>query len=673
MKKIIPIQINWSRFAIDFSAVKVSDLFNPASLFHNLNLIIKIFLNFLALLFLVLSLYFLWSVLSIKNVLALELLSIDFFQEQAGEISKIEFTFDGPSAKGKKFHIAEDKQVIVDLEDVHAEPRVLRPFDTSEFTGSVVMVSPYLRPGSEKDIRIAIQLRDNVRSMIEKKENKLTLSIENRFGAFSKTKLEQAKKEEVSVKKGEEANNGTSKINIPKGDSIQDILDNIVLSGPKKFIGKKISINVKNMGVGNLLKMIADSSGFNIIIEDDVVGKVPNLSLVLTNVPWDQALDTIMQLGKLVAIKTGNILLIKTMSKAAEDEKIKAEAKNLTEKQEPLVTKIFPISFAENKDLVDLLKQYSTKDRGLISQDARTNSIIVKDTMETIEKMKKIVEYLDTQTPQVLIESKIVEAQESMETNLGLVNGVQFGYDPISENITDQVTKKINNTGPGFGFSTSGNGASITSGGVTSRTIGAMGLTITNLHRLVNLDLQLQLMESESKVKIVSSPKVITQNKKPAEIVSTDTQSFQTVTTAASGSTSTSFQDVNAILSLKVTPQVTNDGSIVLEVDLNRGTFGAPKPINNGVQPPPDRSNRSIKTNVLVDNGSTIVIGGLYEFSKTESHQGIPFLKDLPIVGWLFRTSYHPQKKKTELIIFITPRVINQQEAGMTDKDDTLG
>ncbi|MBF0311790.1 MAG: type IV pilus secretin PilQ [Oligoflexia bacterium] len=579
----------------------------------------------------------------VDNCNALELLSIDFFQE--GEISKIEFTFDDKTVKGKKFHIPDDKQIILDLQNVTAKKRVMRAFDTSEFSGSVVMVSPYVKPESINDIRVAIQLRDNVRSMVEKQENKLIVMVENRFGVFSQQKVAESATKASEVAQGIQ----TEKINVPKSDSLDDILENLTLSGQKKYVGKKISINVKKMPVAGLLRMIADSSGFNIIMDDDV-NKIPDLSLVLTNIPWDQALDTIMQLGRLVAKKTGNILTITTAEKAALEEQKKADAKALLATQEPLVTKIFPISFAEIAELSDLLTKYLTKDRGAISRDTRTNSIIVKDTVDTIERMKKIIEVLDTQTPQILIEAKVVEANESFSSEIGLRNGIKFGYDPIT---------KINGTtnpdnGPGFSFSTAPSPDST-----------LMLLRVARFHRLFDLDMQLQLMESESKGKVISSPKVITQNKKAAEISTNDSRYFKTTTTTTTGTTE-SFTEVQASMGLKVTPHVTNEGSIAMDVELNKAGFGTQEIA--GV--PPTKTSRFVKTNILVDNGSTVVIGGIYSFEKNEKLSGLPFLKDLPLVGWLFRTAYNPTKSKNELIIFLTPRVINQEEAGLIESDD---
>jgi type IV pilus assembly protein PilQ len=192
-----------------------------------------------------------------------------------------------------------------------------------------------------------------------------------------------------------------------------------------------------------------------------------------------------------------------------------------------------------------------------------------------------------------------------------------------------------------------------------------MGMTIGVYKRLLNLDLNLQLMESESKGRIISTPKVVTQNKKPATISSTEQTSFRVVQQAAAGVPPiATFQEVSAVLNLTVTPQVSNDGAISMAIVLAKSAFGTrPSP-----DAPPNQTRRNITTNVLVDNGSTVVIGGLYTTSNLESFDGVPYLKNLPLIGWLFRTPYNPETEKSELIIFMTPRIINQDEAGFVER-----
>lgn len=583
---------------------------------------------------------------------AAELLSINF--QQIGEISQLELVFDDNNVVANKFHVNEDKQIIIDLKDVKATPRAMRGFDTSEFSGSVVFVSAYKKPGAENDLRVALQLRDNVRSIVKRKPERLVLEIENRFGVFTQRKVSKFNSFDDKITAGEGVVEG---IKVPKSENIEDILENLTMSGRKKYVGKKISFNVKNISVEDILNLIAESSGFNIIITEEIK-KLPPLTLNLNNVPWDQALDTILGLNKLVASKNGVILMITTLEKATQDQKLEAAAKKVVEKEEPLVTKVFPISFTKTADLTKILTSYSTSDRGSIATDQRTNSLIVKDTPAVIEKMRKIVEVLDTQTPQVMIEAKIVEVSENYSKEIGLKEGLTFGYDPIGSNNASpvEVGQDLTNGnvgGPGFSFSTAPN------------TIGRniFGLAIKRFGRLTDLTFNLQLMESESKGKIIASPKVVTENKKKAKIETSDKRFF-VVSTTEGDTTTTEVKEVEATLTLEVTPQVTNEGSISLEISLVKEQFAAQ---TDPSLPPPEQG-RTVETNVLVDNGSTIVIGGIYNFEKRENHSGVPFLKDIPLIGWLFRTAHNPSTEKNELVIFITPRIVNQEEAGLLDK-----
>lgn len=586
------------------------------------------------------------SIIWSQEVSPSKLQALNFVQE--GEVSKLIIDLDKRTF-AERTHIKEDKQIILDLRNVVAPEKLLRGIDTSEFTGSAVYVSPYKKPGSKNGLRVAIQLRENVRSILEQKNNRIVLSIENRFGVFSKTKLKKSEGAEITAATEDDE----IKVNIPKSNSIEDILENLTQSGVKKYVGKKISINVNQVPYQEILKMISDTSGFNIII-DDAVNSLPPLTISLTNIPWDQALDTILSLGELVAYKTANILTIKTSQQAREERQRELESQNANRSQEPLVTKIFPVSFAQPDNLVTILSDYLTPDRGALQVDQRTNNIIVKDTIEVIERMKKIIQTLDTETPQVLVEAKIIEATENYSFRAGLGGtGLTFSYDPIGElPETDQGA---------FSFSSATNSNSPT----------FMGASVSVFKRITNLNFNLELMESEQKGRVISSPKIITQNNQVATLTSTDTRNFLVEEPAGNGGNLTvpTVQTFSALLNITVTPRVTNDGSISMEVNLQKSGFQPPTSPNG----PPNQTDKSIQTNVLVDNGSTIVLGGLYQTDTNEIEAGIPFLKDLPLVGWLFRNAYSPNRTRSELIVFITPRIVNQEEAGLVNREDGVG
>lgn len=571
--------------------------------------------------------------------------SVNFLQE--GEVSKLIIQLD-EDAIAEKQHVKDDKQIILDLKNVKAEKKFLRGIDASEFSGSIDFISPYKKPGSKNDLRFAIQLRDNVRSFIERKPKQIILHMENRFGVFTRAKLKKASEQNVGKGSSGVATNSDEKVLIPKSNNLEDILENLTQSGVKRYVGKKVSINVNSIPYQDVFKMLADTSGFNIIIDDEV-NRLPPLTISLTNLPWDRVLDTIMDLGDLVAFKHGNILTIKTLDQARKDKQKELESENKNKVLEPLVTKIFPISYAEITDLSKIVADYSTKDRGSIQVDKRTRNMIVKDTIEVIERIKKIIETLDTQTAQILIEAKIVEATENYEFKAGLGRrGINFSYDPVrpSSNLPTNVGSFSFNSATDSEFSS------------------VFGANVQVFKRLLNLNFALELMETESKGKIVSAPKIITENNKKAIISSTEERQVR-ISNFENGQAVPALESISAEISLDVTPKVTNEGSIAMIVKLKKSGFGA----QATADAIPNKVERSIDTNILVDNGSTVVIGGMFQTEDTKVESGVPFLKDLPLIGWLFRSAYNPKKSRNELIVFLTPRIINQEEAGLINRD----
>lgn len=588
----------------------------------------------------------LWPVLGLQAQSSTKtpanLLAIDF--EQVAGISKLSFVLDREDVKANKFFVDKDRQIIIDLKYVQGNEKVLRAFDTSEFKGSVIFVSPYPKPGSPQDIRVAIQLRENVRSVLKKLGARYLLEIENRYGAFNqKNRLEGLQAQQQIARDDE-----SIRFNIPKSDRVEDILENLTLSGKKKYIGKRISLNIKSVAIDDVLKMIAEASGFNIIITNNATSGLPPLTLNLTNVPWDQALDTILGLNKLVAKKNGIILMIQSLQQAIADRQSEERARQATAAQIPLVSKVFPISYAELAELKKTVDEYLTPKRGRTTVDIRTNYLIVRDTAEVIERIKKIIKVLDTQTPQVQIESKIVEVNEEYSRNIGLEEGISWAYDPVTArgDLTDAGS-------PGFSFS--------------SATGSLLGINFSQVGRFANVALNLQLLEAEEKSRTISSSKVVTQNNQIATFTGDRTSFFTQVTTdAETGDRLETFVPQNATFTFSVTPQVTNEGAIAMQIALQKTDF-----IPSGQAGAPSNTTSSnVTTNTLVENGSTIVIGGLYEHVASESRSGVPFLMDIPIIGWLFRTRYNPTKTKREVLIFVTPRIINQEKAGIADSID---
>ena len=571
----------------------------------------------------------------------IELKGIDF--QQRDNISFLEFLFDKNDVEATSFHVKNDKQIILDFKNVQATPRVLRAFDTSEFSGPVIFVSAYPRPQNVKDIRVVLQLRENVNSRLSTKDNKTTLMIENRFGVFAE--MDEDKLEALADTKNEAS---SLKINIPKSNSTEDLLDNLTLSGPKKYAGRKISLNVKEISLENVLKMISEISGFNVILTPEA-RTTPPITLTFNNVPWDQVLDTILELNNLTPERKGSILIIHNAQVLAQKRQQQEKEKEELKKKTPLETRVIPISYAKIADLNKILTPYLTKERGKVTADERTNSLIVEDTLEVIERIKKIIEILDTQTPQILIASKIIDVDKSYVKELGLQQGFNFTSDMTPGRATPATS------GPIFSFSSIAN--------LTNSVGSALDFTLS-FGKISNLNFKLQLYESERKIKTIASPKIITQNNKAAVISASDQEPYPVII-REEGSSQTTYQNVSATTNMQVTPQVTNEGAIIMTINVSRSTFG--QRANENVPPP--TATRSVNTNVLIDNGSTVVIGGLYSSREENEESGIPLLKDIPLIGWLFRNPYRVEENKTEMMIFLTPTIINQEESGLTETE----
>lgn len=573
--------------------------------------------------------YKLFLLLLLSPVLALSqarINKVNFLQE--GEISKLVIETES-EVIAEKFQVVDSKQIFLDLKGVVGDSKTLRPIDTSEFSGGTVYVSAFQKQNSSNEVRFAVQLRDNVQSRLEIRNNKVILSIENRFGVFAESGINTETVNNLS---------DNSQSFDPETATISDVLENLVQSGNKKYIGKRISISVKKLALSEILNMIADTSGFNIVVDNSVTSRPP-MTITLTNTPWDEVLDTVMKLNRLVAKKHANILQIKTEEDYIKERQSELDAQNKLKSKDPIVTKVFSISFGTLADMVKVIKEYASE-RGGVIQDERTNKLIVKDTAENIQKISKVIKLLDTPTPQVLIEAKIVEAEEDTTLNLGFQDG---GF---SGNYRFTGTPSANDAT--FSLSPS-----------PTATTGVFGAAINVFRRIEDLNFKIDLLEANSKAEIISAPRVVTQNKQAAQISTNRSIQIENIT-VNNGITSVGFQALNANLSLDVTPQVSNDGSIALQIAMSKGDF-SPSPGDA----PPGTTTNNINTTVLVDNGSTVVIGGLYIANKANSEKGIPFLKDIPLLGWLFKSGVSEVKSRRELIVFLTPRILNKSSSSI--------
>jgi type IV pilus assembly protein PilQ len=455
----------------------------------------------------------------------------------------------------------------------------------------------------------------------------------------------------------------------------------LVQSSTPGYAGEKLSLNFQNVEVRAVLQVIADFTGLNIITSDTVGG---NLTLRLKDVPWDQALDIILQAKGLSKRKNGNVVLIAPTDELAAKEKLALEALAAVSDLEPVRTESFALSYAKADDLRKLLSdkdQRILSKRGAVTVDERTNTIFVQDTGGRLEEARRLILQLDVPVRQVLIEARIVIADDKWGKQLGARFGTQSAFNTnnynfgVSGTLTDTSTVVGNNpisrgssslTFPGAAPSVSGFGnttaatGTIPIGGqpeqlnINLPVVGAAGqlaLSILNLGSGNLVNIELSALEADNRGKVVSSPRVITADKKKA-IISQGTE-IPYLTAAASGATTVVFRP--AVLELSVTPRITPDDRIIMDLDVKKDSVGAL--INSAAGPVPTIDTKKVSTQVLVDNGDTIVLGGIFEQTTRTTVDKVPFLGDIPFLGNLFkRTS--KQDDKTELLIFVTPKIV---------------
>jgi len=432
-----------------------------------------------------------------------------------------------------------------------------------------------------------------------------------------------------------------------------------------RYTGEKLSLNFQNVEVRAVLNVIADFTDLNIITSDTVTG---NITLRLKDVPWDQALEIILQTRGLDSRRSGNVVWIAPRDELATREKLALEATQQISDLEQTRTEAFQMNYQKAADVQKLLADPSQRilsKRGSAVVDGRTNTLFVQDTPSHLEEVRRLIAKIDVAVRQVMIEARIVEANDSFSKNLG----ARFGYTEdarggqIGRNIgglKPVIGADLTNTGQAAGLVagtpnlTSFPGGLQSSlpaqGGFNAFNAGQFSFVLFNASLSRILSLEISALEADGKGKIISSPRVLTANQVEALIEQGTEIPYQQST--SSGATSVSFRKAN--LSLKVKPQITPDDNIIMSLDVNKDQPGATTPA--GVQ----INTKHVKTEVLVENGGTVVIGGIYEQTDRTDITRIPFFGELPFLGFLFRNN-NSLTNKTELLVFITPRIVNER------------
>ncbi|MCC4787463.1 type IV pilus secretin PilQ [Vibrio splendidus] len=419
--------------------------------------------------------------------------------------------------------------------------------------------------------------------------------------------------------------------------------------------GKLISINFQDIPVRNVLQLIADYNDFNLVVSDSVVG---NLTLRLDGVPWQQVLDIILQVKGLDKRVDGNVILVAPKAELDLREQQALEKSRLEEELGELKSEIIKINFAKATDIADMIGGEGAvsmlSDRGSITIDERTNSLLIRELEENIAVIRGIIESLDIPVKQVQIEARIVTVTEGNLDELGVRWGVSStnGSFKVGGSIEGNHPSQITPYDDNGGNSAIDDFLNVNLG-ATSPNASSIAFQVAKLGSDTLLDLELSALQQESKAEIISSPRLITTNKKPAYIEQGTEIPY--LESSSSGATSVAFK--KAVLSLKVTPQITPDNRLVLDLSVTQDRPG--QVVKTGTGEAVAIDTQRIGTQVLVNNGETVVLGGIFQHSVSSTVDKVPLLGDLPVLGALFRRSYE-NVGKSELLIFVTPKVVIQ-------------
>lgn len=444
-----------------------------------------------------------------------------------------------------------------------------------------------------------------------------------------------------------------------------------IVQGSQGYRGDKLSFNFQNLEVRAALQVIADVSGLNIITSDSVTG---NLTLRLKDVPWDQALEVILQAKGLDMRKNGSVLWIAPKEELLTKEKLELEQRAQIADLEPLKSEIFQLNYQKAEafrtvfglDAAAGAGNRVLSRRGSAIIEPRTNQLFVTDTAAKIEDVRRLIAKTDVATKQVLIEARIVEASDTFTRNLGAklgfsdmrtVRGGNSGYQVGSGNTRVGIGGNITGVGEVTGqiapTATSYNNTqfvNLPAAGINGIDAASLALSLFSAADNRFLNLELSALEEDGTGKIVSSPRVITADKAMALIEQGIELPYQVAT--SSGATSIQFRKAN--LRLEVTPQITPDGNVVIEVDVNKDSVGQETRSGFAID------TKHIKTQVMVENGGTVVLGGIYQQTERNSTSKVPLLGDVPVLGYLFRTTGRTNDK-TELLVFITPKIVTDK------------
>jgi len=557
-------------------------------------------------------------------------------------------------------------KVILKIDNAKLPDSLARPFVTKEF---VTAVDQFIPKQDGKNVVVEITMKEMAPYFISQDKNQLLMDfdIPADMKAASVKKVVKvdsgAKKDAAEVKAAKE----------PFSRQAPDTTPTLVGSYLPKYHGQPITLDFQNADIHNVLRIIADVSGLNIVTSDEVKGTI---TIRLKDVPWDQALDVILESKDLGKMDLGNVVRIAPANKIEDAKKRMVESQKTTEQLEPLVTSVIPLNFASTKSIMENLEKQRGKDKekgfGILSDrasvigDERTNTLFVKDIKRNVDEFYAMIKRLDRPTQQVLISARIVQADTNFERGLGVAwggayrnqsNASHFGISGAASGTTTAARNLFGTTVAGTGSTTEPGWSTSVSPSPTMAVnfpqsqLSGIGFTIGRLAgSMLDLDVKLDIGETEGDINVISRPKVITLDNKKAII--RQGLKYPYLVRDEDGNISTELKDIDLIM--EVTPRISFDGTVNMEISVKRNALN--QSIKNSLGDPAITA-REVQTEILVKEGETSVIGGVLENEIDNTVQRVPFLGKLPIIGWLFKGETKVDRKQ-ELLIFISPQIV---------------
>jgi type IV pilus assembly protein PilQ len=587
------------------------------------------------------------------------------FESDAGE-ERVIVEFEGPMQYAG-MSLTPTIQLLK-LTDVKMSQKLERSLDTTAYAGPVKIVTSF---AEGKNAKVIVSTHGPSKPRIEEKPGQLVWHFPRGKGAPG------GKPEAVAVGgtrvSGVATGGPAAKLNTPAPPVHAALGPAEPLGEPppqpdvtrgrrvaNKWRGERIDIELQDAPIKDVLLLFSDIGKVNIVAGEGVDG---NVTMKLNSVPWDQALDIILRSQELGSVREGNVIRVATLEDLEEERRQAIERANARVQLKPLETRLVPISYATADEMIPKVQSVLSP-RGSVTPDTRTNQLIVMDVAENIALAENLVSALDTQTPQVLIEARIVEARTNFTRELGIQWGFDFTASPATGNPTGLLFP--NSVGVGGGATgqpqdTRGlilpaaaanpNYAVDLPAPVGTGAGGAIGFSFGSISGNLNTNLRLSAAETTGEVRIISAPKIITLDNSEAQIE----QGVQIpISQVSAQGVNTRF--VNATLSLQVTPHVTNEGAVLLDVQVQKNEADF---INTGARGDPTILTKQARSRMLVNDSDTAVIGGIYTRNKAVNYAKVPWLGDIPIIGWFFKTKAEADTR-SEVLIFLTPKIVNR-------------